>query len=146
MSTKASSINAWEALFRAQVTVLRRLQNDFPTGEISLNEYDVLFNLSRQPEHRLRIRDLGRHLLITQPSISRLVDRLVARGYVEKLEDPDDGRGTVVHLTPAGFDLFRRVAVKHSESIHHLMSALSEQELSDLETLTDRLRHGAENG
>lgn len=71
MSTRASSVTAREALFRAQVTVLGRLHEDFPTGEISLNEYDVLFNLSRQPEHRLRIRDLNRHLLITQPSISR---------------------------------------------------------------------------
>ena len=146
MSTRASSVTAWEALFRAQVTVLGRLHADFPTGEISLNEYDVLFNLSRQPEHRLRIRDLNRHLLITQPSISRLVDRLAARGFVEKLEDPDDGRGTLVHLTTAGYDLFRRVAVKHSESIHHFMTVLSDDELAQLTALTDRLRHAAEKG
>lgn len=139
-------MNAWEALFRAQVTVLGRLQADFPTGEISLNEYDVLFNLSRQPEHRLRIRDLNRHLLITQPSISRLVDRLASRGFVEKLEDPDDGRGTIVHLTTAGYDLFRRVAVKHSDSIHHFMTVLTDAELAQLEALTDRLRHAAEKG
>ena len=65
MSDRAAAVNAWEALFRSQVTVQRALQAEFPTDEISLNEYDVLFNLSRQPEHQLRIRDLNKHLLLT---------------------------------------------------------------------------------
>ncbi len=144
MSTRSSSITAWEALFRAQVTVLRQLQAEFPTGEISLNEYDVLFNLSRQPGHQLRIRDLNRHLLITQPSISRLVERLASRGFVRKDHDPDDGRGTIVHLTPEGYELFRRVAIHHSESIHQRMQALTPAELTQLEALTDKLRRSAE--
>ncbi len=107
MSDRAAAVNAWEALFRAQVTVLRVLQAEFPTDEISLNEYDVLFNLSRQPEHQLRIRDLNKHLLLTQPSVSRLVDRLAARGLLRKEADPGDGRGTIVCLTEAGYELFR---------------------------------------
>ena len=95
MSDKSASVAAWEALFRAQVSVLRQLNAEFPTSELSFTEYDVLFNLSRQEERQLRIRDLNRHLLLTQPSVSRLVDRLVARGLVRKEPDPGDGRGTV---------------------------------------------------
>ena len=112
-----SAINAWESLFRAQVTVLRRLNSEFPSDELSFNEYDVLFNLSKHEGRRLRIRDLNRHLLLTQPSVSRLVDRLAGRGLVSKESDPGDGRGTFVTLTDAGFDQFRRVAVIHSASI-----------------------------
>jgi len=145
VSNRSSSVDAWEALFRAQVTVLRHLQAEFPTGEISLTEYDVLFNLSRQSGHQLRIRDLNRHLLITQPSISRLVDRLASRGYVRKEADPDDGRGTIVHLTTEGYDLFRRVAIHHSDSIHRHMQALTPAELTQLEALTDKLRRSAED-
>lgn len=141
MSDKSASVSAWEALFRAQVSVLRQLNTEFPTDQLSFTEYDVLFNLSRQDDRALRIRDLNRHLLLTQPSVSRLVDRLVARGLVRKESDPGDGRGTIVCLTDAGFDLFRRVAVVHADSIHRRVgSALSNDELRELERLTDKLR------
>ncbi len=145
MSDKPSSVAAWEALFRAQVSVLRQLNAEFPTDELSFNEYDVLFNLSRQPDRALRIRDLNRHLLLTQPSVSRLVDRLVARALVRKEPDRADARGTVVCLTDAGYDLFRRVAVVHADSIHRRVgSALSTDELHELTRLTDKLRLNAE--
>jgi DNA-binding MarR family transcriptional regulator len=141
-----SAVNAWESLFRAQVTVLRELQREFPTGEISFNEYDVLFNLSRQDDRRLRIRDLSRHLLLTQPSVSRMVDRLVAKGFVVKDRDPGDGRGTFVCLTDAGFAVFRRVAVTHAASINkHVGAALSPAELEELNGLTDRIRTSIES-
>ena len=141
VSDKTAAVTAWEALFRAQVSVLRQLNAEFPTGELSLNEYDVLFNLSRQPERALRIRDLNTHLLLTQPSVSRLVDRLVTRELVRKEPDPGDGRGTIVCLTDAGYELFRRVAVIHAESIHRRVGgALTTEELEQLALLTDKLR------
>jgi len=116
---------------------------EFPPGDLSFNEYDVLFNLSRQPERQLRIRDLNTHLLLTQPSVSRLVDRLVARQLVRKAPDPGDGRGTIVFLTDAGYEQFRAVAVTHAESIHRRMGALSTDELNTLTGLTDKLRRNS---
>ena len=77
-------VDAWEALYRAQVAVMRRLNAEFPDDEVSLTEYDVVFNLYRQPGRAARIRDLNRLLLLSQPSVSRLLDRLVARGIVLK--------------------------------------------------------------
>jgi len=92
VSDRSDAVIAWEALYRAQVAVLRQLRAEFPDGGTSLTEYDVLFNLSRQPGHALRIRDLNKHLLLTQPSVSRLLDRLAAKGLVAKSGDPDDAR------------------------------------------------------
>ncbi len=80
MGETADAVRAWESLFRAQVSVMRRLPAEFPSRELSFNEYDVLFNITRQPEGRLRLRDLNHHVLLTQPSVSRLIDRLVVRG------------------------------------------------------------------
>ena len=145
MSQKTAAVDAWEALFRAQVSVLRQLQREFPSGELSLNEYDVLFNLSRQPDRQTRMRYLNQHLLITQPSVSRLVDRLVRRGLVVKTPETDDGRGTLVTLTDQGYELFRRTAVKHAQAIHRrVSSALSPDELATLRQLSDKLRHGSD--
>ncbi|WP_370626884.1 MarR family winged helix-turn-helix transcriptional regulator [Salinibacterium sp. ZJ450] len=141
MSDRSIAVDAWEALFRAQVTVLRELNSVFPNDQLSLNEYDVLFNLSRQPGWRLRIRDLNKHILLTQPSVSRLIDRLASRDLVTKTPDPGDGRGTIVTLTDAGFDLFRTVAATHTRSItDRVGSALSNDELLTLTDLCNKLR------
>ena len=146
MSDKALAVEAWEALFRAQVSVLRQLNLEFPTAELSFNEYDVLFNLSRQPGRCLRIRDLNKHLLLTQPSVSRLVDRLTARNLVYKESDPGDGRGTIVCLTDAGYEIFRKVAVVHADSIAtRVGSALSADELRQLTELCNKLRLGSDS-
>ena len=141
MADRATAVAAWEALFRAQVSVMRRLSAEFPSELMSLNEYDVLFNISRAPGRRLRLKELNRHVLISQPSVSRLVDRLVARGLVEKTDDPLDGRGTIVQLTPKGFEEFRRAAIQHMHAItDRVGSALDDDELHQLIDLCDRLR------
>jgi DNA-binding MarR family transcriptional regulator len=143
VSNSAAAVTAWEALFRAQVSVMRYLNADFPSGDLSLNEYDVLFNLSRQPSRRLRIRDLNQHLLLTQPSVSRLIDRLAGRGLVTKTQDADDARGIIVELSDDGYELFRQVARGHITSINRRVGGtLTPDELRTLAELCDKLRLG----
>jgi len=141
VSSRATAVAAWESLFRAQVAVMRTLAAEFPTRDISMNEYDVLFNLSRQPDRSLRLRDLNKHVLLTQPSVSRLIDRLVSRGLVAKCPEPNDGRGTIIHLTDVGFELFKKVAVEHMSTITERVSGpLNADELAQLTALCDKLR------
>ncbi|GAA1001173.1 MarR family winged helix-turn-helix transcriptional regulator [Subtercola frigoramans] len=144
---KVSPVAAWEALFRAQVTMMRMLAEDFPSQVISLTEYDVLYTLSIQPERRMRIRDLNTRTLLTQPSVSRLVDRLAARGILSKSVDPSDGRGTIVSLTADGFEVYREAARVHGRTISHEMSkALHPDQLAQLLALCDRLRISVSGG
>jgi DNA-binding MarR family transcriptional regulator len=73
--------------------------------------------------------------------VSRLVDRLLARGIVEKQPDPSDARGVIVALTPHGFDVYRQVAVQHAASIAQQVGAgLSDAELRTLTELCTKLR------
>jgi DNA-binding MarR family transcriptional regulator len=141
VKARINAVSAWESLFRAQVAVMRTLAAEFPTKDISFNEYDVLFNLSRQPDRELRMRDLNKHVLLTQPSVSRLIDRLVARGLVSKCPEPSDARGTVIRLTDDGYDMFRRVAVEHMKTITERVGGrLDAEELEQLAQLCDKLR------
>lgn len=141
VNTRADAVSTWESLFRAQVSVMRTLATEFPSTQISFNEYDVLFTLSQQPERSIRLRDLNKHVLLTQPSVSRLVDRLVARGFVAKCPEPTDARGAIIRLTDTGFDIFRRVAVEHMASISRRVgAALSSEEMAQLAALCDKLR------
>jgi DNA-binding MarR family transcriptional regulator len=143
---KKSAISAWESLFRAQVTVMRTLAAEFPRdADLSLTEYDVLFTISKQEGRSIRLRDLRKQVLLTQPSVSRLVDRLVDRGLVSKCPEPDDARGSLVRLTDEGYALYRHCAVQHGRSIiDHVGSALSPEELEQLEALCDKLRLSVE--
>ena len=144
MIDRTIAVDAWESLYRAQVAIMRSLAENFPSKEISLNEYDVMFNLSRQADRRIRLRDLNQHVLLTQPSVSRLVDRLASRGYLHKHTDPSDGRGAIIELTDAGLSLFRRVAVDHMASItERIGETLNEPELLQLAALCDKLRTGS---
>jgi DNA-binding MarR family transcriptional regulator len=124
--------------------VLRQLRSEFPDDEVNFTEYDVLFNLYRQSDRALRIRDLNKHLLLTQPSVSRLLDRLASRGLIAKRPDPADARGTIVALTDHGVEVFRRVGAQHARAIIARMSVLTRDEQHQLRTLTERLRAGAD--
>ena len=75
MSGRASAVTAWESLFRAQVSVMRTLAAEFPTRDISFNEYDVMFNLTRQHNRELRLRDLNKHVLPPDVKVVPFYDR-----------------------------------------------------------------------
>jgi DNA-binding MarR family transcriptional regulator len=107
-----------------------------------MREYDVLYTLSKCPGPQ-RLSDLNRHVLLSQPALSRLVDRLAERGLVERLADPVDGRGVRLALTTAGRDLQRQVGRRHARSVARAMTAgLTPAELRQLEALCQKLaRH-----
>ncbi|GAB3801932.1 MarR family winged helix-turn-helix transcriptional regulator [Humibacter antri] len=144
---KKSAISAWESLFRAQVTVMRTLTAEFPRdADLSLTEYDVLHTISKQESRSIRMRDLRTQVLLTQPSVSRLVDRLIERGLLSKCPEAHDGRGAIVRLTDTGHDLYRHCAVQHGRSIiDHVGTALSTEELTQLEALCEKLQVAVED-
>lgn len=141
MTSPTLVAESWESLFRAQVSVVRRLAADDIWDVVSMREYDVLLTLSRCTGVGLRMHELNREILLSQPSLSRMVERLHARGLVTRTSAPGDGRGTVVALTPEGRAVQRRIGRQHVESIsRNLGSALEETELTELRRLCDKIR------
>jgi DNA-binding MarR family transcriptional regulator len=135
------SVEAWEALFRAQVAVMRRLERDDIWDEVTMREYDVLVQVAGSPDGRPRLRDLNERILLSQPSLSRLVERLESRGLVTRERADDDARGVVVGLTEQGAEVQRRVGRRHVRTIQRCVGgALSEAELRVLHDLCHRLR------
>jgi DNA-binding MarR family transcriptional regulator len=140
MTDRRLAIDAWESLFRAQHEVFGDINGDFDDEKLSQAEYDVLLTVTRSDDLTARLRDVTANMLISQPSVSRLVDRMVARGLLTKCADPDDGRGALVQATDAGASLFRRIASAHGRAIAERMSLLSDDELAQLRELTAKLR------
>lgn len=138
--TPREAAEGWEALFRTQVTVMRRLIADDIWGDLSMREYDVLFTLA-SGGGSLRLRDLNENILMAQSSLSRLVDRLEKRGLVRRESAPEDGRGVRVTLTEEGVRLQKEVGRLHVRSIaHYVGSAIAADDLAVLRELLDKLR------
>lgn len=132
---------AWESLFRAQVALMRRFQRDDVWGDLSIREYDVLFTLAGCPDGTARLKDLGENSLLTQPSLSRMVERLELDGLVRRGPVEGDARGVAVSLTDEGARVQREIGRRHVRSIRRLVGgALDADELATLQSLTDKLR------
>gem|GEM_PF-359720 len=65
-------------------------------------EVDLLMRLDEAPERRLRMADASRSLNLSKSGVTRLVDRLVERGLVERAACPSDRRVVYAGLTGAG--------------------------------------------
>lgn len=140
MTDRKLALEAWESLFRAQHELFTEMAADFDTGDITQAEYDVLLTVTRAPDMTARLRDITANMLISQPSVSRLVDRMVTRGLVAKCADPDDGRGALIRATDDGARSFRALATVHGRSIADRMSRLDDEELRLLRDLAEKLR------
>jgi DNA-binding MarR family transcriptional regulator len=141
MSSVRLAAETWESLFRAQVAVMRRLQSGPAFRNLAVNEYDVLFTLSRCPSGWLRLNELNDNVLLSQSSLSRLVDRLEKRGLVERTPAPDDGRGVLLKLTEEGAALQKEIGREHVRDIAELVApALTAAEQRELLRLTEQLR------
>jgi DNA-binding MarR family transcriptional regulator len=124
--------DAWEALLSAHARLMKQFAAEDIWPELSMREYDVLYTLSKCPEP-VRIGELHTHVLLSQPALSRMVDRLVERGFVERCPDPTDGRGVRLSLTQAGRDQQRQIGRRHAASVARALTAeLSPDELRQL--------------
>ncbi|WP_433586065.1 MarR family winged helix-turn-helix transcriptional regulator [Microbacterium hydrocarbonoxydans] len=146
MTDRKLALEAWESLFRAQHELFDEMVKDFDDAHLSQAEYDVLLTATRSPGMTARLRDVTSNMLISQPSVSRLIDRMVSRGLISKCPDPEDGRGALVKATDAGARAFRALATIHGRSIAERMSRLDDEELRLLRDLAEKLRTGSSPG
>ena len=137
--------DAWEALLSAHAVLMKQFAAEDSWAEASMREYDVLYTLSKCPEP-IRISELNGHVLLSQPALSRLVDRLAERGFIQRQPDPADGRGVRLALTEAGRVLQRQVGRQHARGVARAMTAgLDPAELKQLETMCLKLAHRSED-
>ncbi|HEU0192172.1 MAG TPA: MarR family transcriptional regulator [Mycobacterium sp.] len=69
---------------------------------LSLTDFEILVVLSEAPGGRLRMRELADAMTTTRGGVTRAVSRLVAAGWVRRVECEDDKRGTLAELTDEG--------------------------------------------
>src|SRR5690348_8298475 len=119
-SDTALAIKLWVVLSRAHAAVSRHAEADVARHALTTAEFGVLAALH---EHdRLLLGEVQRKILVSSGGITYLVDRLQAKGLVERQACPGDRRASYVVLTSKGAALIGRILPEHERCIAHALS------------------------
>lgn len=118
----------------------RAIEAVFEAHGLNTGEFDVLAALRRQGEpYVLTPSVLARTLMLSPAGMTNRVDRLVARGLVDRQADPDDRRSLLVILTPSGRDLIDAVVGEHVGNEERLLGVLTSSERASLDRIVRKL-------
>lgn len=136
----APAVRSFVNLLRGHTALTRGLSARLLADHgLTLNDYEVLLQLSRAPDHRLRRVDLSERLLLTPSGITRLLDGLEHAGLVAKATCDSDARVTYAVLTDSGYEKLREASRTHIADIDAAFSRFGEDELETLAGLLGRL-------
>jgi DNA-binding MarR family transcriptional regulator len=144
ISSHDPRLATWRAFLRAHARVVRELERELAADQnLALADYDVLVQLSAAEDRRLRMSELADRLLLSRSGATRLVDRLVADGLVERVNCESDRRGQWASLTDTGYERLKRASPTHLRGIaSHFLDRLSAEEVATLEPALARLAEG----
>lgn len=109
---------------------------------LTTSQADVLFTLGNT--EGMTCKELGERTLITKGTLTGVLDRMEAKGLVERRPSPVDGRSFIVVLTARGSGLFEQTYPDHIAAIGHRFERVGSRELTRLRTTLARLREAFE--
>lgn len=128
-------------LEQAQRRVSRDLDRVLSQVGASAEQWRVLDRLS--DEKGLPMGELAQQLSMNPPTMTKLIDRMVAAGLVQRIVDDEDSRRVLVFITDSGLVLFGKLSKKAIEFHEGLAESLNAREALQLSKLlghlTDRL-------
>jgi DNA-binding MarR family transcriptional regulator len=111
-----------------------RLRADF---DLPLSRYEPMRVIERRGS--CRVNDIATELVITVGGTSKLIDRIETSGYCRRRPNPEDGRSSIVELTPSGKRLVAKAALEDELSAR-LGTALSPRKLNQFAAVLGALR------
>jgi DNA-binding MarR family transcriptional regulator len=134
LSPRDPRIGTWREFLTVHARLERMLDEDLRAEHhLSLAEYDALLQLAEAPGRRLRMHQLADRVLLSRSGVTRLIDRLVRDGSVERDTCQTDARGAEAVLTAAGMARLRTAATTHLRGIgDHFVDAIDPADLLSL--------------
>lgn len=139
---------AWRSLARTHAAVSGRLQEALAQAELPpLAWFEMLAAIAASDEERMKMGELAEALVITRGGLTKLVDRLVKAGLIERTFCETDRRVSYATLLPAGAELLEEMVPVVSAELELAFAArLSERQADDLKSTLDSLRSSACSG
>jgi len=144
LSARDPRLAPWRAFLLAHARVVRRLDEELRAEhDLSLAEYDALLTIAQAPDGRVRMGSLADQVLLSKSGVTRLIDRLVSDGLVERTACSADARGAEAVLTETGRARLRDASRTHLRGIdEHFLAIVDPDDLDATErTLNALARH-----
>ncbi len=131
-------------LVRTADAVLRGLAAALKPHGISPEQYNVLRILRGAGHAGLPCGEIAARMITRDPDITRMLDRLEARGLIARARDTGDRRVVITHISPAGLRLLsgldRPVEAENRRLVGHLPPARLRQLVALLEAVREPSR------
>jgi DNA-binding MarR family transcriptional regulator len=146
-SLEGIALDAWRSYLQSHATIVRMLDAELIAEHgITTRDYEVLLYLAQSPDRKLPMSALAESTMLTRSGITRLVDGLVAGGFIERVSCQSDARVSYAQLTDDGFAKLRDAGCTHVGSIRRLfLEHFDAEETGWLAALLGRLP-GAQHG
>ncbi|MFJ2175052.1 MarR family winged helix-turn-helix transcriptional regulator [Streptomyces sp. NPDC101062] len=124
---------AWRTHLDVSKLLTHQLEKDLQPFGLTMNDYEILVNLSESAERRMRMSDLAAMTLQSKSRLSHQITRMETAGLVRRENCESDRRGLFAVLTDQGMETMQRVAPHHVESVRrHFIDLLSPEALAEL--------------
>ncbi len=123
LPTLRNLVSAYQAFERYSAPDLRVM-------ELTMTQFDVIATLGNQPP--MTCKELGEKTLVTKGTLTGVLERLEAKGVVERTLNPVDARSQMIGLTQKGQAIFERVFPAHPSHLEKAFSKLDAKELAEI--------------
>src|SRR5438445_13664311 len=111
---QGSALEAWRSYLQSHASILRALDAELASEHgITTRDYEVLLYLAQAPDRKLPMSALAESTMLTRSGITRLVDGLVAGGFIERASCASDARVSYAQLTDEGLAKLRNAGCTH---------------------------------
>ena len=131
------ALKALVVLMRSSQTVQDIVKQDMEKYGVNPTEFAVLELLYHKGEQP--IQHIGKKILLASSSITYVVDKLEAKGFVERIACPNDRRVTYASITEAGKRFIEGAFPQHEKKIEEVFAPLSDEELNTMIVLLKKI-------
>jgi DNA-binding MarR family transcriptional regulator len=129
MESPDAHLDAWRAVVTSHAAVTEHIQRTLAAADLPpLSWFEVLWAIKRSPTGRPRMSELAEWLTLSRGGITKLVDRLVEAGYLERLSCAEDRRSLQAKLTPAGTKMLEEMQTVYEGEVERHLSSLTAAE------------------
>lgn len=134
-------MRAWRAYIIGTELMRQQLHRELQdTHGLSINDYEVLVQLSERPDRQMRMTELAGRTASSKSRLSHQIARLEKSGLVRRLNCPHDARGVIAQLTDLGLHTLSTAAPTHVDGVRrHLIDLLTPTEQTTLTTIFERV-------
>ncbi|MFK7782326.1 MarR family winged helix-turn-helix transcriptional regulator [Psychroserpens sp.] len=127
-------------IFMSNIWVKNDLLSVLKPHDLSLEQFNVLRILRGQKGQPINLQDVQERMVYKMSNTTRLVDKLILKGYVKRNQCKENRRKIEIYITSNGLNILKKLDTKIDKTEQHITSNLSEIELEQLNKLLIKLK------